>query len=67
MYSNSHGTAYKAKLQDGGVALVKEVGAFDQEKDFFYREVQLLSRLHHRHLLPLRGFCTGHKTKRFDA
>ena len=67
IYNNSHGTAYKAKLQDGGVALVKEVGAFDQENDVFYREVQLLGRLHHRHLLPLRGFCTGHKTKRFDA
>lgn len=64
IYSNSQGTAYKARLQDGGVALVKEVGALDQEKDVFYREVQLLGRLHHRHLLPLRGFCTGHKTKR---
>lgn len=65
IYCNSHGTAYKARFQDGGVALVKEVVAFSQENDVFYREVQLLGRLHHRHLLPLRGFSTGNK--RFDA
>jgi hypothetical protein len=65
IYCNSHGTAYKARFQDGGVALVKEVTAFSQELDVFYREVQLLGRLHHRHLLPLRGFSTGNK--RFDA
>ncbi|XP_062172391.1 probable receptor-like protein kinase At1g49730 isoform X2 [Alnus glutinosa] len=47
------------RFQDGGVALVKEVTS--QEKDVFYREVQLLGRLHHRHLLPLRGFSTGNK------
>ncbi|KAE8037622.1 hypothetical protein FH972_010196 [Carpinus fangiana] len=61
IYCNSHGTAYKARFQDGGVALVKEVTAFSQELDVFYREVQLLGRLHHRHLLPLRGFSTGNK------
>jgi serine/threonine protein kinase len=60
IHSNSHGTAYKAKFQDG-VALVKEVSVFNQGNDVFYREVQLLGRLHHRHLLPLKGFCTGHK------
>ena len=64
IHSNSHGTAYKAKFQDG-VALVKEVSVFNQGNDVFYREVQLLGRLHHRHLLPLKGFCTGHK--RFGA
>lgn len=61
VYTNSHGAAYKARFQDGEVALVKEIQAFDLEKDAFYREVQLLGRLHHRHLLALRGFSTGHK------
>ncbi|GMN60169.1 hypothetical protein TIFTF001_029248 [Ficus carica] len=61
VYSNSHGAAYKAKFQDGGVALVKEIRVLNQEKEVFYREVQLLGRLHHRHLLALRGFSNGRK------
>ncbi|GKU93728.1 hypothetical protein SLEP1_g7297 [Rubroshorea leprosula] len=61
IYGNSHGAAYKARLEDGEVALVKEATVFNERKDFFYREVQFLERLHHRHLLPLRGFSTGHK------
>ncbi|CBI28259.3 hypothetical protein VitviT2T_009166 [Vitis vinifera] len=60
-YSNSYGVAYKAIFQDGLVALVKEVGDFNQGKDIFYGEVQRLGRLHHRHLLALRGFSTGRK------
>ncbi|KAK9280293.1 hypothetical protein L1049_013981 [Liquidambar formosana] len=61
IYSDSHGAAYKAKFQDGRVALVKEVRGFNQGNDVFHREVQLLGRLHHRHLLALRGFSTEHK------
>ena len=64
VYSNSHGAAYKAKFEGGEVALVKEAKAFDEgkeRKESFYREVQFLGRLHHRHLLALRGFSTGHK------
>ncbi|XP_024017043.1 probable receptor-like protein kinase At1g49730 [Morus notabilis] len=61
VYSNSHGAAYKARFEDGGVALVKESGDLNQEKEAFFKEVQLLGRLHHRHLLALRGFSTGRK------
>ncbi|KAL9413520.1 hypothetical protein AB3S75_042081 [Citrus x aurantiifolia] len=61
VYTNSHGAAYKARFQDGEVALVKEIQALNLEKDAFYREIQLLGRLHHRHLLALRGFSTGRK------
>lgn len=61
MYSNSHGSAYKAKFRDGGIALVKEIRDENQGNDVFYREVQLLGRLHHRHLLALRGFSAGRK------
>lgn len=52
----SHGSVYNAKFKDGHVALVKEIKAFNQAKDVFYREVQHLGRLHHRHLVALRGF-----------
>uniref|UniRef100_A0A6M2EUN0 Protein kinase domain-containing protein n=1 Tax=Populus davidiana TaxID=266767 RepID=A0A6M2EUN0_9ROSI len=61
IYSNSHGAAYRARFQDGEVALVKEVKDLNQGKDDFLKEVQLLGQLHHRHLLALKGFSTGHK------
>lgn len=62
MYSDSNGCAYKARFRDGTVALIKEI-TDGEEKEVFYRKVQQLARLHHRHLLGLRGFCFG--TKRF--
>ncbi|KAL5575020.1 hypothetical protein UlMin_016719 [Ulmus minor] len=61
IYSNSHGATYKAKFGDGGVALIKEISDLNQEKEVFYKQVQLLGRLHHRHILALRGFSIGHK------
>ncbi|CAL8162442.1 unnamed protein product [Prunus armeniaca] len=61
MYTTSHIAAYKARFQDGGVVLIKEMRDYDQGKDAFYREVQLLGRLHHRHLLALKGLSTGHR------
>ncbi|XP_031387353.1 probable receptor-like protein kinase At1g49730 isoform X2 [Punica granatum] len=62
IYSSAHGAAYKAKFRDGELALVKEIKDFEQTKDVFYREVQLLGRLHHRHLLPLIGFSMEQKS-----
>lgn len=59
--SSSHGTVYKAKFQSGQLALVKEVRVFNEEDGVFYREVQLLGRLHHRHVVALIGFSVGHK------
>lgn len=59
--NSSHGAAYKAKFQSGTIALVKEVGVFNEEDDAFYREVQLLGRLHHRHIVALCGFSEGRK------
>lgn len=61
MYATSHIAAYKARFQDGGVVLIKEMRDYGQGKDAFYREVQLLGRLHHRHLLALKGLSTGHR------
>ncbi|KAF4360270.1 hypothetical protein F8388_020561 [Cannabis sativa] len=63
VYSNNHSAAYKAKFRDGGIVLVKEITDINQEKEVFYREVQLLGCLHHRHLLTLRGFSFGHKKR----
>lgn len=62
IYSDAQGAAYRANFDDAGLALVKEVKEFDQSDEVFYREVQLLGRLHHRHLLALRGFCMEQKS-----
>lgn len=61
IYRSSDRAAYTARFQDGGLALVKEIKRFEQRKDAFYKEVQLLGRLHHRHLLALIGFSIDHK------
>ncbi|XP_057966299.1 probable receptor-like protein kinase At1g49730 isoform X2 [Malania oleifera] len=52
------GTVYKAQFSDGFVAAVKWMDkVLGQGEDEFCREIELLARLHHRHLVALRGFC----------
>lgn len=64
VYSNSEVSAYAANFGDSGVCLVKELKDFDKGNDEnFHRQVQLLGRLHHRHLLSLKGFSLGHDRK----
>ncbi|XP_027339797.1 probable receptor-like protein kinase At1g49730 isoform X2 [Abrus precatorius] len=65
VYNNSEVLAYAAKFGDGeGVCLVKELRDFEEGSENFYRQVQLLGRLRHRHLLSLKGFSVGHNHKR---
>uniref|UniRef100_A0A453BMF5 Protein kinase domain-containing protein n=2 Tax=Aegilops tauschii subsp. strangulata TaxID=200361 RepID=A0A453BMF5_AEGTS len=58
------GTAYRARFADGLVATVRRAGGGDPEQEgqegAFYRELQLLGRLNHRHVVRLRGFSEGH-------
>ncbi|KAL6494713.1 hypothetical protein OROGR_031513 [Orobanche gracilis] len=52
------GTVYKAEFQDCLAAAVKRMSKVsEQADDDFCRELELLARLHHRHLVALRGFC----------
>jgi serine/threonine protein kinase len=40
------------------VAAVKQMNKVsEQVEQEFCREIELLARLHHRHLVALRGFC----------
>lgn len=48
---------YKAKFSDGLVAVKRMNRVSEQAEDEFCREIELLARLHHRHLVALRGFC----------
>lgn len=59
------GTVYKAQFSDGLVAAVKRMNKVsEQGEDDFCREIELLARLHHRHLVALRGFSIA-KRERF--
>ncbi|XP_047340894.1 probable receptor-like protein kinase At1g49730 [Impatiens glandulifera] len=59
------GTVYKAQFKDGSFAAVKRMDKVSkQADDEFCREIELLARLHHRHLVSLRGFCMA-KHERF--
>ncbi|XWS62918.1 hypothetical protein CRYUN_Cryun06bG0051700 [Craigia yunnanensis] len=59
------GTVYKALFNEGSVVAVKRMNkVLGQGEDEFCREIELLARLHHRHLVALRGFCIE-KRERF--
>ncbi|XP_071702665.1 probable receptor-like protein kinase At1g11050 [Rutidosis leptorrhynchoides] len=52
------GIVYKGTLSDGTVVAVKKMNSFDIEADNdFVNEAEILSKIRHRNLLPLRGFC----------
>ncbi|PIA56512.1 hypothetical protein AQUCO_00700689v1 [Aquilegia coerulea] len=59
------GTVYKAQFSGCFVAAVKRMDKVsEQAEEEFCREMELLGRLHHRHLVALRGFC-AEKHERF--
>nr|XP_043622019.1 probable receptor-like protein kinase At1g49730 isoform X2 [Erigeron canadensis] len=52
------GTVYKAEFSDGSTLAVKHMDKVsEQAVEEFCREIELLARLHHRHLVALKGFC----------
>ncbi|KAG6576951.1 putative receptor-like protein kinase, partial [Cucurbita argyrosperma subsp. sororia] len=60
-----YGTVYKAQFSEDLVLAVKRMNKVsEQGEDEFGREIELLARLHHRHLVALRGFCVE-KHERF--
>ena len=53
-----YGKVYKGILSDGTVVAIKRAqeGSLQGEKEFL-TEISLLSRLHHRNLVSLIGYC----------
>nr|XP_019708203.1 probable receptor-like protein kinase At1g49730 isoform X2 [Elaeis guineensis] len=52
------GIIYKAQFDDGSIVAVKRINNIsEQGEEEFCREMELLGRLHHRHLVSLKGFC----------
>ncbi|KAG9155438.1 hypothetical protein Leryth_009879 [Lithospermum erythrorhizon] len=53
-----HGIVYKGVLSDGNVVAVKQIFDLESiEDDEFTNEAQIISKIRHRNLLALRGFC----------
>lgn len=54
-----YGKVYKGILSDNRVVAIKRAqeGSLQGQKEFL-TEIQLLSRLHHRNLVSLIGYCT---------
>ncbi|KAK1283329.1 putative serine/threonine-protein kinase-like protein CCR3 [Acorus calamus] len=65
--AGSFGTVYKGKLEDGREVAIKRgettmttgpwVKKFLEKENAFESELEFLSRLHHKHLVGLVGFC----------
>lgn len=53
-----YGRVFKGLLPDGTVVAIKRAqeGSLQGEKEFL-TEIELLSRLHHRNLVSLIGYC----------
>ncbi|XP_030540415.1 putative serine/threonine-protein kinase-like protein CCR3 [Rhodamnia argentea] len=62
--AGSFGVVYRGKLPDGGEVAIKrgETGSkakkFQEKESAFDSELAFLSRLHHKHLVRLVGYCT---------
>ncbi|KAG8043997.1 hypothetical protein GUJ93_ZPchr0458g22858 [Zizania palustris] len=58
------GTVYKSQFSDGSIVAVKRMDKVSrQAEEEFCREMELLARLHHRHLVTLKGFCIERKER----
>ncbi|CAI9294584.1 unnamed protein product [Lactuca saligna] len=52
------GSVYKAQFNDGLLLAVKRMDKVSKQAvEEFCKEIELLARLHHRHLVSLKGFC----------
>ena len=64
-----YGKVYKGILADGTIVAIKRAqqGSLQGENEF-YTEIEMLSRLHHRNLVSLVGFCDeeGEQVSHFD-
>ncbi|XP_027931509.1 probable receptor-like protein kinase At1g11050 [Vigna unguiculata] len=61
------GLVYKGTLPDGTVVAVKRILESDFQGDVeFCNEVEIISNLKHRNLVPLRGCCVAEESEDYD-
>jgi serine/threonine protein kinase len=54
-----NGTVFRGQLNDGSVVAIRRVESSPkQSHNEFCKEMEFLGRLHHRHLVGLKGFCS---------
>ncbi|XP_019056624.1 PREDICTED: receptor-like serine/threonine-protein kinase NCRK isoform X2 [Tarenaya hassleriana] len=59
---------YRGQLKDGKIAAIKRLTAPEgpDSDSVFSTEVELLSRLHHFHVVPLIGYCSEFRAKQAE-
>ncbi|KAI4368763.1 hypothetical protein MLD38_017280 [Melastoma candidum] len=59
---------YRGQLRDGRIVAIKRLNHQDKRDDDseFLTEVDLLSRLHHYHMVPLLGYCYESRGKHIE-
>ncbi|RDX75647.1 putative receptor-like protein kinase, partial [Mucuna pruriens] len=61
------GLVFKGTLSDGTVVAVKRILESDFQGDVeFCNEVEIISNLKHRNLVPLRGCCVAEESENYD-
>ncbi|KOM54067.1 hypothetical protein LR48_Vigan09g272600 [Vigna angularis] len=61
------GLVYKGTLPDGTVVAVKRILESDFQGDVeFCNEVEIISNLKHRNLVPMRGCCVAEESENYD-
>ncbi|KAL2324773.1 hypothetical protein Fmac_023831 [Flemingia macrophylla] len=61
------GLVFKGTLSDGTVVAVKRILEYDFQGDVeFCNEVEIISNLKHRNLVPLRGCCVAEESEDYD-
>ncbi|ESW20512.1 hypothetical protein PHAVU_006G215500 [Phaseolus vulgaris] len=61
------GLVFKGTLADGSVVAVKRILESDYQGDVeFCNEVEIISNLKHRNLVPLRGCCVAEESEDYD-
>ncbi|WVZ08058.1 hypothetical protein V8G54_021404 [Vigna mungo] len=59
--TGAYGSVYKAKLPSGKIVAVKKLHGFEAEvptfDESFRNEAKVLSKIKHRHIVKLHGFC----------
>ncbi|EPS62780.1 protein kinase family protein, partial [Genlisea aurea] len=59
---------YRGNLRDGRIVAVKKMKTQHgpDAENVFLTEIELLSRLHHCHVVPLLGYCSEYKGKHVE-